>query len=116
MATDVIWLTSKKTDNKTNDEREVTIMKDVLCDDAVADEKGIDIGELPFSEEIVNLENCDGTDENYTDLKNDNRGIGVVEIVLILVVLVALVIIFKDKIMDIVNSAFESITGGANSL
>jgi len=54
--------------------------------------------------------------EDQKGLKNDNRGIGVVEIVLILVVLVALVIIFKDKIMDIINSAFESITGGAESL
>ena len=49
-------------------------------------------------------------------LKKDNRGIGVVEIVLILVVLIALIIIFKDKIMEVINSAFESITGGASSL
>ena len=41
-------------------------------------------------------------------LASDNRGIGVVEIVLILVVLVALVIIFKDKIIEIINKAFES--------
>jgi Flp pilus assembly pilin Flp len=49
-------------------------------------------------------------------LKKDNRGIGVVEIVLILVVLIALIIIFKDKIMEVINAAFESITSGANSL
>lgn len=49
-------------------------------------------------------------------LLSDNRGIGVVEIVLILVVLVALVIIFKDKIIEIINKAFESITSGADSL
>ena len=55
-------------------------------------------------------------DEKDASLVRDNRGIGVVEIVLILVVLVALVIIFKDKIMEIINSAFESITGGASSL
>ena len=47
---------------------------------------------------------------------SDNRGIGVVEIVLILVVLVALVIIFKDKIIEIINKAFESITSGTDSL
>lgn len=47
---------------------------------------------------------------------NDNRGVGVVEIVLILVVLVALVIIFKDKIVDIVTKAFDSISSGADSL
>jgi hypothetical protein len=49
-------------------------------------------------------------------LKKDNRGIGVVEIVLILVVLIALIIIFKDKIMEVINAAFESITSGASSL
>lgn len=49
-------------------------------------------------------------------LMSDNRGIGVVEIVLILVVLVALVIIFKDKIIEIINKAFESITSGTDSL
>ena len=47
---------------------------------------------------------------------SDNRGIGVVEIVLIFVVLVELVIIFKDKIIEIINKAFESITSGTDSL
>ncbi|MCR4624421.1 MAG: hypothetical protein K5795_00465 [Lachnospiraceae bacterium] len=56
--------------------------------------------------------------ENIEEVRliNDNRGIGVVEIVLILVVLVALVIIFKDKIIEIINKAFESITSGTDSL
>ena len=54
--------------------------------------------------------------EESVSLKKDNRGIGVVEIVLILVVLIALIIIFKDKIMEVINSAFESITSGASSL
>lgn len=49
-------------------------------------------------------------------LRKDNRGIGVVEIVLILVVLIALIIIFKDKIIEIINAAFESISEGAGSL
>lgn len=47
---------------------------------------------------------------------NDNRGVGVVEIVLILVVLVALVIIFKDNIVEIVTNAFDSIQSGAKSI
>ena len=54
--------------------------------------------------------------EGRFGLLSDNRGIGVVEIVLILVVLVALVIIFKDKIMEIINDAFSSISSGADSL
>ena len=36
----------------------------------------------------------------------DEDGIGVVEIVLILVILVALIVIFKDKITSIISSAF----------
>ena len=74
-------------------------------------------------------ENIDITEEKNTDslspestknkksgLRKDNRGIGVVEIVLILVVLIALIIIFKDKIIEIINAAFESISDGASSL
>ena len=60
--------------------------------------------------------NTDKKQSDTVSLINDNRGIGVVEIVLILVVLVALVIIFKDKIIEIINKAFESITSGTDSL
>lgn len=45
----------------------------------------------------------------WSTLKED-RGIGVVEIILILVVLIGLVIIFKTQLTDIVNSVFEKIT------
>ena len=38
------------------------------------------------------------------------------EIVLILVVLVALVLIIKDKIIEIINKAYESITSGTDYL
>ena len=43
-------------------------------------------------------------------LLTDNRGMGTVEVILIIVVLVGLVIIFKDQIMGIVNSLFSKIT------
>lgn len=39
----------------------------------------------------------------------EEDGIGVVEIILILVVLIALVLIFKDKITSIVDNAMNSI-------
>lgn len=42
-------------------------------------------------------------------VKADNRGIGVVEILLILVVLIGLVIIFRTQIQNIVRSAFDSV-------
>lgn len=44
------------------------------------------------------------------------EGIGVVEIILILVVLVSLVLLFKEQITRIINQAFSSITGDANSI
>ncbi len=49
-------------------------------------------------------------------LMSDNRGMGTVEVVLIIVVLVGLVIIFKDQITEIVNSIFESISENVNTV
>lgn len=40
----------------------------------------------------------------------EEDGMGTVEIILIIVVLVGLVLIFRDQITDIVNSLFEKIT------
>ena len=47
---------------------------------------------------------------------NDDRGVGVIEIVLILVILIGLVLIFKEQITAIVTSAFAKMTGDANSI
>ena len=41
--------------------------------------------------------------------REDQSGIGVVEIILILVILIGLVLIFKNEISSIVSSAFDSI-------
>lgn len=46
----------------------------------------------------------------------EEEGIGVVEIVLILVILVALIVIFKDKITSIISSAFSQIDDGAGTI
>lgn len=40
----------------------------------------------------------------------EEAGMGTVEVILIIVVLVGLVVIFKEKITDIVNSIFTKIT------
>lgn len=40
----------------------------------------------------------------------DTQGIGVVEVILILVVLIGLVIIFKSQLTSLVNTIFEKIT------
>ncbi|MDD6212369.1 MAG: Flp1 family type IVb pilin [Clostridiales bacterium] len=47
---------------------------------------------------------------------NDNRGVGVVEIILILVVLIALVAIFKSQLTSLVNDIFSTITKNAGSV
>ncbi len=47
--------------------------------------------------------------------KNEDA-VGVVEIILILVVLIALVLIFKDKITAIVNDALKSIDDDSGSI
>ena len=43
-------------------------------------------------------------------LMRDKRGIGVVEVILILVVLIGLVIIFKSQLTSLVQNIFEKIT------
>lgn len=40
----------------------------------------------------------------------DNDGVGVVEIILILVVLIGLVLIFKTQLTELVNDIFSRIT------
>ena len=45
----------------------------------------------------------------------DEGGMGTVEIILIIVVLVGLVLIFKDQITTVVNNLFEKITARTNA-
>lgn len=47
--------------------------------------------------------------------KND-KGIGVVEVILILVVLIGLVIIFKSQLTEIVNSIFDKIVSESSGI
>lgn len=51
--------------------------------------------------------------ENVID---DDSGIGVVEVILILLVLVGLVLIFKEQIIKIARGIFSSITGEVNKV
>lgn len=46
----------------------------------------------------------------------NNRGMGTVEVILIIVVLVALVVVFKTQILKIVDSLFDKITTQTNRL
>lgn len=47
---------------------------------------------------------------HFIYLMKDKRGIGVVEVILILVVLIGLVIIFKSQLTGLVQTIFEKIT------
>ena len=50
-----------------------------------------------------------------TFFSGEEEGVGTIEIVLILVVLIALVIIFRDQILDLLNGVFENISDSVNS-
>ena len=50
------------------------------------------------------------------ELLRDQSGIGVVEIILILVILIGLVVIFKSQITSIVETIFEAITSGVSDV
>ncbi len=52
----------------------------------------------------------------YLALLQDDSGVGVVEVVLILVVIVALVIIFRDQITGLINRIFGGISSGVDTL
>ena len=49
-------------------------------------------------------------------LLKDDRGIGVVEVILILVVLIGLVIIFKSQLTSLVQTIFEKITSESSGI
>ncbi len=47
---------------------------------------------------------------DFRDLMSDEEGMGTVEIILIIVVLIGLVIIFRTQIQEVVNNIFKKIT------
>lgn len=54
--------------------------------------------------------------KSIKDLVREEDGMGTVEIILIIVVLVGLVIIFKDRITELVNNIFDKITKETNKI
>ncbi len=46
----------------------------------------------------------------------DEKGAGVVELILIIVVLIGIVLIFKEQITNLVNDIFETITEQAGEV
>ena len=54
--------------------------------------------------------------KRITDILRYEKGIGVVEVILILVVLIGLVIIFKSQLTSLVNTIFEKITSESSGI
>ena len=54
--------------------------------------------------------------KTWKQLLREEDGMGTVEVILIIVVLVGLVIIFKEQITDLVNSIFAKITKQTNKI
>ena len=52
----------------------------------------------------------------FKQFLREEDGIGVVELILILVVLIGLVLIFKDSLRELVTEIFETITEGASDV
>ena len=50
------------------------------------------------------------------DFLTEEDGVGVVEIILILVVLISLVVIFKDQLTSLVTSILQKITTNSNAI
>ena len=54
--------------------------------------------------------------ENVRAFLQEEDGVGVVEIILILVVLIGLVVIFKDQLTRLVNNIFKKINNQSNGI
>ncbi|GFI46729.1 hypothetical protein IMSAGC019_02048 [Lachnospiraceae bacterium] len=50
------------------------------------------------------------------NLLRDNQGMGTVEMILIIVVLVGLVLIFKNQIMDLAATIFQKISADSSAI
>ena len=54
--------------------------------------------------------------ETARDFMSDETGMGTVEIILIIVVLIGMVIIFKKQLNDLVKKVFQKISSDSNSI
>lgn len=50
------------------------------------------------------------------EFNDNNAGVGVVEVILILVVLIGLVVIFRDQLTNIINNIFSRIVTETNGI
>ena len=65
-------------------------------------------------EHLWNERSKDKTLKGFNEFLEEEDGMGTVEVILIVVVLVSLVVIFKNHITQIIESLFEKITKQTN--
>ena len=53
--------------------------------------------------------------KHFNEFKDNQDGIGSIEMVLILLVLVGLIVVFRENIMSIIDSVFDKITSQIDS-
>nr|WP_315103790.1 Flp1 family type IVb pilin [uncultured Catonella sp.] len=54
--------------------------------------------------------------EKLKEVKDDNRGIAVIEIILILVIVLGLIIIFRSNLKDMIDEIFKKIKGNQKKI
>lgn len=54
--------------------------------------------------------------KNFKDFIMEEKGMGTVEVILIIVVLIGLVIIFKKQLRDLVTNVFKKITQDSKTI
>lgn len=54
--------------------------------------------------------------ERWEEAKDDNRGIAVIEIILILVIVLGLIIIFRKNLKDMIDEIFLKIRGSQRQI
>ncbi len=68
---------------------------------------------------VIYMENKIMTEVNEKKVSGssfDNRGMGTVEMILIIVVLIGLVLIFKTQIMELTESIFQKIAADSSAI
>lgn len=54
--------------------------------------------------------------ERICNIKDDNKGVAIIEIILILVIVLGLIVIFRKKIIELATTVFKSITKSGNNI
>lgn len=54
--------------------------------------------------------------ERWKEVKEDNRGIAVIEIILILVIVLGLILIFRKNLKEMIDSIFNQINGDKDKI